>query len=370
VRVGYGWYYDGSVYRGFMRNLSAQPPFAHTNSVSTSSEAPLTLASAFLTTPQGKTVTNTWAIDRSYSVPYGQSWNLTIQTDLPGMLVLQVGYLGTKGTRLDTQRQPNRAPQGSPLTAEERRTIGHATGFTFETSDANSIYHAARITLMRRFSRGLCFNLDYLFAKSIDNASTFGDGVAQNDQDIRAERSLSKFDHRHTLSATYILTSPFGQDSRLVHDDRINKLLKDWTLTGGITAQSGAPLNPRIAGNQSDSAGTGATGTTRPNATGSSIDAGTGYFNTAAFALPPSGQFGNAGRNTIPGPGSMALNASFGRAFGIGERRSLEFRLDATNVLNHANIKGIGTTLNSVTYGLPFSAGTMRSVAVSLRFRF
>jgi hypothetical protein len=272
---------------------------------------------------------------------------------------------------LDTQRLPNRAPPGSPLTAEERRIIGNATGFTFETSDADSIYHSARVSLIRRFSRGASFNIDYLFAKSIDDASTFGGGLAQNDQNIRAERSLSNFDHRHTLNANYVLTSPVGHDARLLATHHLaGKILEDWTLSGGLRAQTGSPLNPRVAGNQSDSAGTGAAGTTRPNATGLPIDTGLGFFNTAAFILPPSGQFGDAGRNTIPGPGSVSLNASFGRSFGLGERRALEFRFDGTNVLNHVNISGVGTTLNSVNFGLPLAASAMRSMSVTLRFRF
>ena len=102
----------------------------------------------------------------------------------------------------------------------------------------------------------------------------------------------------------------------------------------------------------------------------SPIDAGTGYFNTLAFVLPLPGQFGNAGRNTIPGPGSVSLNASFGRGFGLGERRNLEFRFEANNVLNHVNIAGIGTTVNGATYGLALSAAAMRSASLTLRFRF
>ena len=133
---------------------------------------------------------------------------------------------------------------------------------------------------------------------------------------------------------------------------------------------TGAPLNPLVAGNQSDSAGTGALGSTRPDATGLPIESGAGFFNTAAFVLPVPGQFGNAGRNTIPGPGAITLNASFGRNFGLGERRNFEFRFDGTNVVNHVNISSFGTTINAATYDLPLSAAAMRSVALTLRFRF
>jgi len=125
-----------------------------------------------------------------------------------------------------------------------------------------------------------------------------------------------------------------------------------------------------VLGNLSDSAGTGANGTTRPDATGSAINGGTGFFNTAAFILPQAGFFGDAGRNVIPGPGSVTLNAYFGRAFGLGERRALEFRFDGTNVLNHVNISSFGTTINATNYGLPLAAGAMRSLSLTARFRF
>jgi trimeric autotransporter adhesin len=371
VRAGYGMYYNGAAYNSFGRNLAAQPPFANSNSVITSSAAVLTLASGFTVTPPGKTITNTFAVDRFYRIPYAQTWNFSIQQQLPHQLVLQVTYLGTKGTRLDTLRLPNRAAPGSPLTSEERRQIGNATGFTFESSDANSIYHSARVSLIRRFARGTSFNIDYIFAKSIDDAATFGGGLAQNDLDISAERSLSNFDHRHVLNVSYLFTSPFGHNSRwLAHRVLATKLLQDWTLNGGIHAQTGSPFTPRVAGNLSDSAGTGANGTTRPDATGLPITAGTGFFNTAAFILPLAGEFGDAGRNTIPGPGSVTLNASFGRAFSLGERRSLEFRFDANNILNHVNIASFGTTTNASNYGLPLAASAMRSMSVVLRFRF
>jgi hypothetical protein len=372
VRAGYGIYYNGGVYNSFMRNLSAQPPFAITNTEVTSTDAVLTLANGFVTTAPGKSILNTWAIDKNYRLPYAQTWNFLVQQDLPGHLVLQVGYLGNKGTHLDTQQIPNRALEGSsPLSSEEGLQIANATTFVYETSDANSSYQSLRTTLFRRFSRGVSFNVNYVFSKAIDDASTFGGGVAQNALDIEAERSLSNFDRRHVLTTSWVFTSPFGHDSKwLPGHDRINKFLQDWTLSGGLTAETGLPLNPLVAGNLSNVAGTGVLGTLRPDATGLPANSGNGYFNTLAFALPASGQFGNAGRNTIEGPGLFSVNASFGRPFTFGERKVFEFRFDGANVLNNVNITSVGTTLNASNYGLPLAASAMRSIALTLRFRF
>jgi hypothetical protein len=109
----------------------------------------------------------------------------------------------------------------------------------------------------------------------------------------------------------------------------------------------------------------------RANATGLPLNSGSGYFNPAAFAVPLAGQFGTAGRNTITGPGTFALNLSLARSINLhSERRRLEIRLDATNAFNHVNPTGLITVVNSNQYGLITSAGQMRQVTATVRLRF
>ena len=374
IRAGYGWYYNPGVYNQFTSRLSAQPPFANSSSVNTSLSDLLTLATGLTATPAGKTILNTYAVDRFYRDTYAQSWNLGVQTDLPHALVLEMSYLGTKGTRLDVQRAPNRAPPGSPLTAEQRLQIGDATGFTYDSPDGNSIYHAGQLRLTRRFRAGFSMNLQYTYAKSIDDSSTLGGAgntVAQNDQDISAERGLSSFDRRHAFTGNYVWTSPVGvRNGLLASHAWAEKALKDWTISGSATIQTGTPLTARVRGNLSDTGGTGAIGSGRAQATGLPVEAGSGYFNLLAFTLPQAGAFGDAGRNTIPGPGMFSMNLSLGRNISLGERRRLEFRVDSNNFLNHVNISNISTVVNSITYGLPAAAAGMRSLTATLRFRF
>jgi hypothetical protein len=374
VRMGYGWYYNPGIYNQFTSRLSAQPPFANSTTVNTSLANPLTLATGLTVTPSGKTITNTFAVDRNYRDMYAQSWNVGIQTDLPGSLVGEISYLGTKGTRLDVQEMPNQAPPGSPLTSEQRMAIGNAVGFIYDTPVGNSIYHAAQARLNRRFRRGISFNLQYTFAKSIDNSSTLGgvgNTVAQNFYNLSAERGLSSFDRRHSFTANYVLTSPVGGTSGfLANKGWIESALKDWTLSGSATIQTGAPLTARVLGNQSDTAGTGTVGSGRAQATGLPVDSGTGFFNLLAFTTPPVGQFGNAGRNTIPGPGVFSMNLSLQRTIPLTERLRLQIRVDATNFTNHVNIASFGTIVNSLNYGVPSSAASMRTLSGTLRFNF
>ena len=150
----------------------------------------------------------------------------------------------------------------------------------------------------------------------------------------------------------------------------LEKALKDWTLSGNITAETGTPLTARVLGNQSNVGGTGSIGSGRAQATGLPVEDGGGYFNPLAFTTVPLGQFGNAGRNTIPGPDLFSLNVSLSRNINLTERKRMELRLDTTNVLNHPNITNFGTVVNSLTYGLPTAAGGMRTLSATIRFRF
>jgi len=372
VRGGYGVYYNTAIYNQAASRMAQQPPFGKSSSVQTSLAHPLTIREGFtLTSPQD--ITNTFAVARDYRTGYAQTWNLALQQELPSGLVIELGYLGTKGTRLDIQRLPNRAAAGSPLTAEDRRLIANASGFTYESSEGNSIYHAGQVRVMRRFRQGFSANALYTWGRSIDNASTLGGGgavVAQNDRDLAAERGLSSFDRRHTLNLFWMFSTGFGRRGG-GGPIASHVLLRNWNWTGGITTRSGGPFTATVLGNRSDAGGTGAAGSSRADATGLPVTATEGYFNLLAFALPPAGQYGNAGRNTIPGPGSFSVNTSLGRTISLGEtRRSLDIRAEANNVFNHVSISRIGTTVNSSNYGLATAAGNMRTVSLSLRMRF
>jgi hypothetical protein len=364
VRAGYGIYYNPGQYNQFASRLAAQPPFAVTNNVTTSTDNILTLGSGLVALPPGTTVTNTFGVNLNYTSPYVQSWNVSIQSDLPYRLQGELLYTGTKGTHLDISESPNQAAPGSALTSEQRQSIANAVNFNFHDPVGNSIYHAAQLRLTRRMQAGASFNFQYTFAKSIDDLA-----LAQNFFNQAAERALSNNDRRHVVSLNYVLTSPVDSTHGfLAHPVWAAKAFKDWTISGGITAQTGTPLTPTIAGNL---AGTGSQAPLRANATGLPVDAGTGYFNAAAFVIPAAGTFGTAGRNTITGPGSVIANLSLARSINLhSERRRLEIRVDANNFLNHVNPNGLITTVNSSQYGLITNAGQMRQLTATMRLRF
>ena len=373
VRAGYGIYYNEQAYIQLTQQLAQQPPFAVSNAVNTNVNDVLTLEKGFLTT-SAREITNTFAVDRFYRTPYAGTWNATIQHDFAGGFFVELGYMGTKGTHLDVRILPNELPPGSPLQLIEKTQLGNAVGFTYDEPVGNSIFNALQLRAVRRFNHGLSFNAFYQFAKSIDDSSSFGGAgntVAQNWLDIAAERGLSSFDVRHQLQTSFVWTSPVGAaGSRIASDSKLGRLLKDWQLSGSITAQTGNPLTARVLGNTQQLAQTGGIGSGRAEATGEAIESATGFFNLSAFTVPPPGVYGDAGRNTIHGPGLFNLNVAFARSFTFSERRRIEFRVESNNVLNHVSYTNLYTVVNAVNYGLPSAAAAMRTLDAVVRLRF
>jgi hypothetical protein len=370
-RTGYSIFFSGSPYGSISNSMASQPPFAKTATLTTSAADPLTLENGFAATPS-QTVTNTFAVNPNYRLSYAQTWNFTIQNTLPHGLLIETEYIGTKGTNLAVNEDPNRAPAGSA--AGGTLSIANATAFSYLTYGANSIFNAGQVRLTRRFTRGISSTLLYTRGKSIDNASSFngtGGTLVQYIDNWGLERGLSTFDQRNSLSATFLFSSPVGVHGMLRNGGWKTATLAGWTLSGNVGASTGTPLTAYVSGNLANTGGLAGSGNIRAQATGQSIESGTGFFNTAAFTTPPSGQFGDAGRDTIPGPTQFSLNSSLNRAFRFGEsRRQLQLRISANNVFNHVVVTGYGTTVNSATYGLATAASGTRNVTLLMRFNF
>ncbi len=364
VRAGYGIYYTGNVYQAFSNRMSLQPPFVQSVSTTESPANPLALeraASALAV----QTITNTYAVARDYKPAYAQSWNASLQQTVARFYVIQIGYQGTKGTHLDVLQSPNRAPLGgSSTTTQQRLQIPYASTFTYDLSEGNSIYNALQLSLARRQQRNRSFNLSYTLSHSIDDTSTLGGGVVQIVNNIRNERARSNNDQRHRLNFNYQVQSPVGADRTSWKWHAI----RGWTLQSNVSVNSGSPVTATVSG---DPSGTGIVGGARAEATGAPVNAAANYFfNLAAFSVPQTGTYGNAGRNTIPGVLNFGMNGSVFRSFRIKEKHTLTFTVQASNPLNRVTVTGFGTVIGSVNAGLPTGAAGMRSITASTRFNF
>jgi hypothetical protein len=198
-----------------------------------------------------------------------------------------------------------------------------------------------------------------------------------NDQNFRGERGLSSFDVRHQLSVNYNYELPFGERKTWLNHGKITGLAGNWSLSGGTSLRTGSPSTVRLLGSSSNNSGTGNNFADRPNEIANpnlSASQRTAYdfFNTAAFAVPVAGTYGDAGRNTVIGPGAFTTNLALakGMRFGRDQQRRLDLRFEAQNVFNHPNLTGLNTSFGSTSFGRVSGAGSMRTADVNLRFNF
>jgi trimeric autotransporter adhesin len=371
IRAGYGVTYNGSAYSTIATQMANQPPFSQTQTNIYSAVLPLSLQNGFPVSTAAA-VTNNYGIDPNYRIGYAQTWNLDLQRDLRKLgLVLNLDYTGTKGTRLDIIEAPNRTATGLRIPGVQP--------FNWEASEGNSILHSGAVRLNRRLGRGVSFGGTYQFSKSIDNASTVsgagGQGVvAQDAFDLRAERGPSAFDIRHRAAINYNVELPFGTNKLFLAKDSVFKtFFGDWLLNGNWAISSGSPLTVHVLGSYTD-VNRGSNGSLRAQATGlpAALDHPTiaEWFDTAAFTLPPAGQFGDVGRNTIRGPGQVVGNLAINKTFTFWDGRSFDVRIQSTNFLNMPIFRGVDTNVNSPTFGKITSAGQMRRIQLFARFNF
>jgi len=377
VRTGYGINYNLAQYGAIIQNFAFQPPFAITSTNVSTPTNLLTLQNGFPVV--NSAVTNNFSVDPNYRLGYVQVWNLDIQRQLPAGVVMNLDYNGSKGTRLDVERAI---------------TIAGVQPFIYESSAGNSVYHSGSIRLRKRMAHGIAVSGTYAYSKSIDDASSIGGGgtvVAQNPFDIAADRGLSSFDQRHKFTGNWIYELPFGENHRFAQRGPLSHILDGWQWSGDFTIGSGLYFTPRVLGNSLD-IGRGVSGSLRANATGVPLSISNPttleWFNTAAFCSPASGSgsntpgsgstcanpagssFGDAGRNTIEGPGQITFDMNLAKIITVKESRALELRIQAANVFNTAHFAAINTIVNSLTYGEVTSVGSMRRVTLLARFRF
>lgn len=383
IKAGYGLYPDTSVYQNIVLNMVQQAPLSKSLSVENSQSCPLTLANGF--TSCASTTSATFGIDPNFRIGYAQTWQLSVQRDLPFALQMTATYSGTKGTHGAEEILPNSYPLGLANPCPSC-----PSGFVYETSNGSSIREAGQLQLRRRLRSGLTATLTYTFAKSLDDDAYLGGvghvtgsgagatqsaslefptaAIAQNWRDPRAERSLSSFDQRQLMNLQAQYTSGQGLGGGTLLGGWRGRALKEWTVAGNFTCGSGLPETPLYP---AEVPGTGFSGILRPNLTGASLySTGTAaHLNAAAYAEPLGG-WGTAGRNSIVGPSSFTFETQMARTFRPHGKWYLDVAVNATNLLNHPAFSSWNNLVTSAQFGLPSSAGAMRSVETTFHLRW
>jgi len=319
--------------------------------------------------------------DRHLRTSYMQEWSFTFEHQFGAGSLVEIAYVGSKGTKILAARDVNQA-HASPI-QPNLRPVPQFADITFLESRGSSSYHSLQARFQQRLHAGLAAIAAYTFAKSLDLNSTFfssaGDGnFPQNSAVPGAEKGRSNFDLRHRFSLGYSYDLPFGRGSRFVADHGLlSEFLTGWSTHGIITLQSGRPftvaLRPEIDNSNTGIASLGFGANNRPNrnASGKIQNPGPGqWFDTSAFVMANYGSFGNSGRNILEGPGYDDVSVSLIKDSRLREGLSLQFRAEFFNVLNHTNFDLPDIFLGSPAFGRISSAANPRRIQFGLKLIF
>ena len=309
---------------------------------------------------------------------YGYQWNFGIEQQLMGGFVTKVAYVGTRNRHLYSNNNPN---QRVPVKDAQGRWYTPANAkvpnpnfccFRYIANSGDAWYNSLQSTIERRFEGGLGFRTSFTWAKNLDTAGigqqtadSAGSINNQNVYDIIGDKGFSQLHAGRSLTVTFNYEVPLGQGKQFANNvsSLVNHVVGGWQVNGVIGARDGQPLNAttqlRCSGSGVSSSGTDRPDL-RPGASNNPVlDSRADfrkddvlYFDPKAFVAPPScfraastdvvsqrGYFGNAGRQTIIGPGLVSADLSFFKNFQISEGKALQFRTEIFNITNRPNFR-------------------------------
>lgn len=332
---------------------------------------------------------------------YSQQWNASVQRTIGRNMSLEVGYLGSKNTRLGLPeanlnqlpsedlkmgaallvKVPNpyygQLPTSSSLdrpTIARQQLLRAFPRFTnvalFRDNVGNSSYHSAQARLEKRFSHGLTVTASYTFSKLIDDASSYFSQTiftgpvlnttgAADAFNRHLEKDLSSGDIPRVFAASWVYELP-----------KLWKL-SGWTVAGTVRVQSGDMVAVTQATNSNASLGYAVQRPNRIQDPNSFVGRSAGeWFDTSAFTIAPQFTLGTSSRNPVRGPGLQQADLMLGKTFRVTERASLEFRAEAFNVTNTPGLNDPNGSFGSAAFGTITSAGNPRDYEFVLKAHF
>jgi hypothetical protein len=333
------------------------------------------------------------AEQRNRKDTYVEQWVLSVQREFPGNFVSSVSYLGSHGVHLLDTNVVNLI---NPATGMAQYPA-FAPAIGWRGSIGASSYNGLSVSVRRPFSNGLLLVANYAYTHEIDNGSNgSGDGdeiSPQNAFCLACDWASGAWDATQVVNGNAVYELPFGRGKPMLNQRGfVTAIAGNWQMTTTALARTGFPVNVLLP--SSYVAPDGNSGTQRPDLVpGVSLTPPGGkrigeWINPAAFALP-AGEFGDATRNLLRGPGTWQIDMGVAKTFAIRERMQLEFRSEFYNIFNHpqlgqpqstfnhSNTSGFGSIINTVNLNTaivspitPVGSGTPREIQFAVRLDF
>jgi hypothetical protein len=366
IRAGYGIFYAPQEVRtGFQLGYS-MPFFFALSQSSDFGVTPAAIVSEGFPAldPAAAAFPGITSADRRFRSPYYQQWNVSVQRDLGWNTLLELAYVGSKGSRLQVLRDFNQ-PTPGPGDVQERRPYPQYGNFASITNAGSSTFNSIQVKLNKRFSHGFWLLSAFTWGKAFNDQPEIccNSPWPPDTYNIAAEHGPADYDQRYRSVTSFAWDLPFGKGRRYLDSEGVlDGIFGGWQLGGIVTIAAGFPFSPAIG---LDTSNTGTFGQLRPDLVGDP-DPGTKsaarWYNPEAYATPAEFAFGNAGRNSLVGPGTRTADLYLKKEFGVGGKARLEARIEAFNVFNHPNL---GLPDNYVDDGE--SAGTITYTSIPMR---
>jgi hypothetical protein len=289
-----------------------------------------------------------------YRRGYIQSWNFIYERQLPWRLVGSAGYVATRSIHQFAQIELNAAPPGGGNAGREIfKKFGRSASTQLFTPWQTALYDSLQATLDRRFTGGIFLKTSYTWSKAIGYQANSGEGTIyfQHPSVQYRQRAVQDFDRTHTFRSAWMWEFPFGANKHWAQEGIQKHLLGGWRLNGIFSSYSGRPFTVTASG----------TSLAAPNNTQvadqvlanveklGDVGRNVPFFDPNAFRPITTARFGNAGRNSLRGPGAVNVDLSLFRTFRITEGTKLEFRAEATNFTNTPHFNNPSASASDLT---------------------
>jgi hypothetical protein len=358
-------------------------PFLLRDGVPAQASAPA-LNDSFGAVPVGKNPnTAVTYFDRSRATGYSEQFNLGIQRQLPGSMVMEITVLGNLSRKLPLSNLSINqiAPQSltTQTALQAYRPYPQFSNVSIQSPTIGiSNYYAGLIRIEKRYSFGLNFGANYTWSKLLGNlndvGSAFGNenGPYQDYYNRSADYGALSNDIRHRVVLNSFYELPFGKGRRWLNKSIASYIVSGWSLGVVGTIQTGAPITII---NQTNSCNCFSAGSQRANVLrdpnlDSSERSVARWFDTSAFAQPAGLTLGNEGVGIVRAPGMVNFDLSLARNFRITERLNAELRGEFFNAFNHTNLGLPGSTFGSSNFGVINSSGPPRQIQIGATIVF
>ena len=371
VRSGYGWFFTPENGNS-QDNLSKNPPFRFSQTFTAAPLVPnITYSDPYPASVAAGGVQSVQGIFEDFPSGRVVQWNANVEHQLSANLAANVGYVGSQGTYLQNGKSLN-VPRPAAGAIQPRRPYPQYANVSMFCACFPSDYNALQTKLQGRWGASSLL-ASYTLSKSTDILSSFyGGGSIQNWYDLEDSRGPSNFDRRHSIVLSFTGDLPFGAGQRFLSGSQglVNALVSHWQVNVVDQMATGNPVTILLP---FDNSNTGALAD-RPNTTGVDPvpdDQGpNNWINPAAFVAPPQFTYGNAGRNSVTGPGRSQFDLSIIRNLPLHQDRRLQLRLEIFNLFNHTNFFNPGISLGTAQFGRISQAADGRSIQFGARFTF